>query len=88
MRVLELIDNLYVVELNVEILIDALEGASDLDVVLELDRHLVVDERLEEAVVLVCSLAPCVFVSARCFSACCRFSVIPRHLVQGEEEQS
>lgn len=48
MRVLDLLDDLNVVELDVEVLIDALERAADLNVVLELDRDLVVDERLEE----------------------------------------
>lgn len=49
MRVLELLDDLYVVQLDVEVLVDALQRAADLDVVLELDSYLVVDERLEEA---------------------------------------
>jgi hypothetical protein len=47
--VLVLIDNQHVVEIEVEVLVDALEDAADLDVVFELDRDLVVDERLEEA---------------------------------------
>jgi hypothetical protein len=49
MRVLELLDDLDVVQLDVEVLVHALERAPDLDVVLELYRHLVVDERLEKA---------------------------------------
>lgn len=49
MGILNLLDNLDVVQLDVEVLVDALERAADLDVVLELDRHLAVDERLEEA---------------------------------------
>lgn len=49
MWVLDLLDDLDVVQLDVEVLIDALERAPDLDVVLELDRDLVVNERLEEA---------------------------------------
>jgi hypothetical protein len=49
-RILHLLEHLDVVELDVEVLVDALEDAADLDVVLELDRDLVVDERLEEAV--------------------------------------
>lgn len=53
MRILELLEHLDVVELDVEVLVDALEDAADLDVVLELDRDLVVDEGLEEAVVCV-----------------------------------
>lgn len=50
MRVLELLDDLDVVELDVEELVDALERATNGDVVLELDRHFMVDEGLEEAV--------------------------------------
>ncbi len=50
MRVLELLDDGDVVELDVEELVHALEGAAELDVVLELDCDFVVDERLEEAV--------------------------------------
>lgn len=50
MRVLELLDDLDVVELDVEVLVDALEHAADLDVILQLDRDLMVDEGLEEAV--------------------------------------
>lgn len=49
MGVLELLDNLDIVELDVEVLVHALEDALELDVVLELDRDLVVDEGLEEA---------------------------------------
>ncbi len=49
MRVLELLHDDDVVELDVEVLVDRLERAADLDVVLELDRHGRVDERLEEA---------------------------------------
>ena len=50
MRVLELVDDADVVQLDVEVLVDALERAADADIVLELDRHLMVDERLEKAV--------------------------------------
>lgn len=49
--VLDLFDDLYVVELDVKVLVDALERSADLDVVLELHRHLVVDEGLEETIV-------------------------------------
>ena len=49
MRVLDLLHDLDVVELDVEVLVDALEDAADLDVVFELDCDLVVDEGLEEA---------------------------------------
>lgn len=57
MGVLELLDDGDVVELDVEELVDALEGAADRDVILELDRDFVVDERLEEAVGEVIGLA-------------------------------
>ncbi len=49
MRILELLNDRNVLELDVEILVHALEDAADLNVVLELDRDLVVDEGLEEA---------------------------------------
>ncbi len=49
MRVLELLYDGNVVELDVEVLVHALERALELDVVLELHGDLVVDERLEEA---------------------------------------
>lgn len=49
MRVLELLDNLNVVELDVEVLIHALEGSLELNIVLELHGDLVVDESLKEA---------------------------------------
>lgn len=49
MRILELVEDGNVVELDVEVLVDALEDAADLDVVLELDCDLLVDEGFEEA---------------------------------------
>lgn len=49
-RILELLDDGDVVELDVEELVDALQRAADRDVVLELDRDFVVDEGFEEAV--------------------------------------
>ena len=49
MRVLNLVDDGNVVELDVEVLVDALERAADLDVVLELDGDRRINERLEEA---------------------------------------
>jgi hypothetical protein len=49
MRILELIHNRNILQLDVQVLVHALELAADLDVVLELDRDLVVDEGLEEA---------------------------------------
>ena len=53
MGILDLLDDLDVLELDVEVLVDALKGAADLDVVLELDCDLVVDQGLEETVALV-----------------------------------
>lgn len=50
MWVLDLLDDADVLELDVEVLVHALEGAADLDVVLELDCDLVVDQGLEETV--------------------------------------
>ena len=49
-RVFQFLDDLDIVELDVEELIDRLERASDLNIVLQLDRHLVVDEGLEKAI--------------------------------------
>lgn len=49
-RVLDLLLDRDVVELDVEVLVDRLEGARDLDVVLELDGDGLVDQGLEEAV--------------------------------------
>lgn len=49
MRVLDLFHNLNIIELDVEILIDRLQRATDADVIFELDGYLVVDECLEEA---------------------------------------
>lgn len=48
-RILELLDDGNVIELDVEVLVDALEYAADLDVVFELYSDLVVDESFEEA---------------------------------------
>lgn len=53
MRILELLDDLNVIELNVEVLIDALEDALELDVVFELDGDFVVDEGFEEATLFI-----------------------------------
>lgn len=50
MGILDLFDDGDVVELNVEVLVDALEGAADLDVVFEFDGDGCVDECFEEAV--------------------------------------
>ena len=56
MRVLDLLEHLDVVELDVEVLVDALEDAADLDVVFELDGDLVVDQGFEEAGVVGCEV--------------------------------
>lgn len=49
-RVLEFLMDGYVVELDVEVLVDRLEGALDFDVIFEFDCHRLVDEGFEEAV--------------------------------------
>ena len=49
MGILELLNDGDVLELDVEVLVYALEDAADLDIILELDRYLVVNEGLEEA---------------------------------------
>lgn len=51
-RILDVLNDGYVVKLEVQVLINALEGAADLDAVLELNGDLDVDQRLEETVVL------------------------------------
>lgn len=48
MRILELLDDLDVIELDVEVLVHTLENALELDVVFQLHGDLVVDESLEE----------------------------------------
>lgn len=50
MRVAQLFVDRDVIQLDVEVLVDRLEGARHLDVVLELDGDGLVDEGLEEAV--------------------------------------
>lgn len=49
MWVFQLIDDANVVKFDVEVLVDALEGAAYGDVVLELDGDFGVDQSLEEA---------------------------------------
>jgi len=49
MWILQLINNRDIIEFDVEVLVDALEGAADGDVVFELDGHGGVDEGFEEA---------------------------------------
>ena len=48
MRVLDLLNDLDVVELDVKILVDAFQRPANLNVVLKLHRHLMVDEGLEK----------------------------------------
>jgi hypothetical protein len=45
----QLVHGLGVVQLNVQVLVHALERAADLDLVLEFHRDFMLDERLEEA---------------------------------------
>lgn len=49
MRVFEIILHRDVLELDVQVLVNGLEGAGDFDVVFKLDRNLLVDKGLEEA---------------------------------------
>lgn len=49
MRILQLIYHRDVIQLDVQVLVHALEGAADGDVVLEFHRYFVVHERFEEA---------------------------------------
>jgi hypothetical protein len=48
MRPSHLIHGLCVIELNVQVLVDGLEGAADLDFVFEFDGDFLLDERFEE----------------------------------------
>jgi hypothetical protein len=48
--VFQLLHHRYVIELDIEILIDRFQRSADLDIVLELDGDFVVDQGLEEAV--------------------------------------
>lgn len=49
MWVLDLLHNFNVIKLDVQELVDRLEGASDGDVILELNSDLMIDEGLEKA---------------------------------------
>ena len=49
MRVFEFFNDTYVVKLDIQVLIHALESSADRDVVLQFDRYLCVDQGLEEA---------------------------------------
>ena len=53
MRPPQLIHRLCIIQLNVQVLIHALECAADLDFVLEFDGDFVLDERFEEAIALL-----------------------------------
>ena len=88
MGVLELVDDGDVVELDVEVLVDALEGTAEADVVLKLDSDLVVDEGFKEAAVVPRSAsASC--VKAGCFlpeeEHCWVGSMSRGHLVDDDE---
>jgi len=48
MRILQLFHHLYIIELDVEILIDRFQGSANLDIILELDGDFVIDQGLEE----------------------------------------
>jgi len=48
--VFQLLYHRYVIELDIEILIDRFQSSADLDIVLELDGDFVVDQGLEKAV--------------------------------------
>lgn len=61
MRVLELFDDGNIVELDVEVLIYALERAAEADVVFELDGDLMVDEGFEEAAGWLASITDTIF---------------------------
>jgi hypothetical protein len=50
MRVLHLIEHLHILQLDVQVLIDALERSADRDVVFQFYGDFVVDEGFEEAV--------------------------------------
>lgn len=87
MRILELLDDLYIVQLDVEVLVDALQRATDLDVILKLDSYLVVDERLEEAVGLGLLVSSCSPSRFRDRSACMGGIGIGRYLPRGRNRR-
>lgn len=60
MRVFQLIDNGNVIQFYIQILVYALQGAADGDVVFELDGHGGVDQGLEKAASVWC------YFRARC----------------------
>lgn len=50
MRVFDVVQDTNVVQLDVQVLVHTLESSPDRDVILEFDGHLMIDQRLEEAV--------------------------------------
>jgi hypothetical protein len=59
MRPPQLIYRLCIVQLDVQVLVYALECAADLDFVFEFDGDFVLDERFEEAIALLVALRRC-----------------------------
>jgi hypothetical protein len=59
MRPSHLVHGLGIVQLDVQVLIDALERSADLDFVFEFDRNFVLDERLEETAVRMLAIGCC-----------------------------
>jgi hypothetical protein len=57
MGIFQLFYHLYIIELDVEVLVDRFQRSTDLYVVLELDGDFVVDQCLEEAICGKCTLA-------------------------------
>jgi hypothetical protein len=54
MRILQLIQHTNILQLDIQELIHALERTPDRDVILEFDRHFVVNERFEETICAIC----------------------------------
>jgi hypothetical protein len=48
MGILQLLDHLYIIQLDIEVLVNRFQCAADLDIVLELDGDFVVDQGFEE----------------------------------------
>lgn len=48
-RIFEVVLHRNVLEFNIQVLVNGLEGTGDFDVIFEFDRNLLVDEGLEEA---------------------------------------
>jgi len=59
MRPPHLIHRLCIIQFDVEVLIDALQCAADLDLVLELDGDFVLDERFEETNIVMSDTVYC-----------------------------